>query len=234
MSNPVAEYETPAGQPASEYKPILEDVVKLFQQFEKVTMKSLLYETNYHFPTEIGGLPFWVSNIRAVAKECRWRYQRDRTALIKAFEHLLEAESLVRQPLGKREWEKLDIDDAALAKEWEENCVEHIDEIMGVLEKVEEQADVCVYDGNWEKGWTYRGCFPRGKKGREIGRRKRYSNDRSDEGGRQCPRVGKIRKPETRKRLPSHTSDKGCMQCSKGKWNKKVGIQKRYSKDQDR
>ena len=114
--------------------------------------------------------------------------------MIKAFKHFLEAESLIRQPLGRRTWEDLDITDAALTDEWKRNCVGHIDETMGALETVEKEAHGCLYEGNWEQGWTYNGCFPRGKNCREIGRRKRYSNDRSDEDIQQSPRSEKKRK----------------------------------------
>ena len=196
-------------KPANDYKATLQDVVELFQQFEMVTIDYPLHEANYHFPTEAGGLPFAISNIRAVADECRRRYQRDRTALIKAFKHLLEAENLIRQPLGKRTWEDLDITNTALTDEWKRKCVGHIDETMGVLEAVEKEAHGCLYEGNWEQGWTYEGCFPRGKNRREIGRRKRYSNDTSDEDIQQSPRSGKKRKLGPGK-TSGRTTDDGC------------------------
>ncbi|KAL2065155.1 hypothetical protein VTL71DRAFT_4296 [Oculimacula yallundae] len=140
----------------------LEDFIRLFEWFQRGTYDSILLNTGC---IEAAG-DHTVRNINVVAKECRDRYLRDRNALVEALRQLLEVGKLVDCSLGRYDFENPNMS-------FRMRCRNHIDEVMGGLEKVEAQLENCGYNGNWELGWTDDGAYPRGRDGREIGNSKK-------------------------------------------------------------
>ncbi|KAL5320505.1 hypothetical protein ACEPPN_011311 [Leptodophora sp. 'Broadleaf-Isolate-01'] len=131
----VSYYEGPKIKPAVGPNPTLEQIARLLQQTKFITPQSILLDSNDRIAPIVGN-PDTAPNITAVANDCRDRYLRDRTALVRALGQLLEVEKLIMLPLGRRRWDYFDLG-PFIRDEWMSQCRKHIDEVMVALEKVE-------------------------------------------------------------------------------------------------